>query len=101
MESVLLVEDKLELREMLTKALQRMQYAVLATGTAEEAMAALRKQHFSAVLTDLKLPSGTGMDVLRTLRVGKINTPIMILSSCGAGIRIKAATSFSNESLNR
>src|SRR5438445_325866 len=63
MESILLVEDKFELREMLTKALQRMQYAVLSTGTAEEAMAALRKQHFSAVLTDLKLPSATGKEL--------------------------------------
>jgi len=84
MESILLVEDKFELREMLTKALQRMQYAVLATGTAEEAMAALRKQHFSAVLTDLKLPSGTGMDVLRTAVDADPSLPVVIMTAYGS-----------------
>src|SRR5438270_10166462 len=84
MESILLVEDKFELREMLTKALQRMQYAVLATGTAEEAMAALRKQHFSAVLTDLKLPSATGMDVLRTAVDADPSLPVVIMTAYGS-----------------
>ena len=84
MESILLVEDKFELREMLTKALQRMQYAVLATGTAEEAMASLRKQHFSAVLTDLKLPSGTGMDVLRTAVDADPALPVVIMTAYGS-----------------
>src|SRR3954453_15563966 len=84
MESILLVEDKFELREMLTRALQRMQYAVLATGTAEEAMAALRKQHFSAVLTDLKLPSGTGMDVLRTAVDADPALPVVIMTAYGS-----------------
>src|SRR5256885_13505179 len=84
MESILLVEDKFELREMLTKALQRMQYAVLAMGTAEEAMAALRKQHFSAVLTDLKLPSATGMDVLRTAVDADPALPVVIMTAYGS-----------------
>src|SRR5947208_15832464 len=90
MEAILLVEDKFELREMLTKALQRMQYAVLATGTAEEAMAALRKQHFSAVLTDLKLPSGSGMDVLRTAVDADPALPVVIMTPYGS---ISAAVS--------
>src|SRR5580693_9153418 len=35
---------------------------------------------YDLILLDLNLPDMSGMDVLRTLRVGKINTPIMILS---------------------
>src|SRR5690348_18297519 len=65
MDSILLVEDKDELREMLTHALKRMGYAVTPTAQLAGALKALEREHFSAVLTDLKLPSGTGMDVLR------------------------------------
>ena len=52
--------------------------------TAEEAMAALRKQHFSAVLTDLKLPSGTGMDVLRTAVDADPALPVVIMTAYGS-----------------
>jgi len=49
-EPVLLVEDKAELREMLTHALTRMSVAPVAAGSVEEALQLLRKQRFSAVL---------------------------------------------------
>src|SRR5207237_4563262 len=65
MEAILLVEDKAELREMLLQALSRMGYQVSATANASAAASELRGRRFSAVLTDLKLPDGTGMDVLR------------------------------------
>jgi DNA-binding NtrC family response regulator len=84
METILLVEDKFELREMLTKALQRMQYAILAVGSAEEGMTALRKQHFSAVLTDLKLPEASGMDVLRTAVDVDPALPVVIMTAYGS-----------------
>jgi two-component system cell cycle response regulator CtrA len=35
---------------------------------------------YDLILLDLNLPDMSGMDVLRQLRVGKINTPVMILS---------------------
>jgi two-component system cell cycle response regulator CtrA len=35
---------------------------------------------YDLILLDLNLPDMSGLDVLRQLRVGKINTPIMILS---------------------
>ena len=56
MDSILLVEDKAELREMLETALRRMGYDVTAAANLQQALAALERQPFSAVLTDLKLP---------------------------------------------
>ena len=64
MDSILLVEDKAELREMLATALGRMGYEVSPAAGVPDALTALRKRRFSAVLTDLKLPPGSGMDVL-------------------------------------
>jgi len=84
MESILLVEDKAELREMLLNALGRMGYAVSATGSVAEAVGALSRNRFSAVLTDLKLPSGSGMDVLRAALEMDAAIPIVVMTAYGS-----------------
>lgn len=84
MASILLVEDKDELREMLTHALRRMEYAVTPAAQVAEALAALEQQHFSAVLTDLKLPSGTGMDVLRAALEADAALPVVVMTAYGS-----------------
>jgi DNA-binding NtrC family response regulator len=84
MDSILLVEDKDELREMLTHALKRMGYAVTPTAQLADALKALEREHFSAVLTDLKLPSGTGMDVLRAALEADSATPVIVMTAYGS-----------------
>jgi DNA-binding NtrC family response regulator len=84
MDSILLVEDKDELREMLTHALKRMGYAVTPAAQAAAALAAVEQQHFSAVLTDLKLPSGTGMDVLRAALEADAALPVIVMTAYGS-----------------
>jgi two-component system response regulator PilR (NtrC family) len=66
--SILVCDDEAGLREMLTVLLRRAAYEVEAVETATDAQAALRARAFDAVVTDLALPDGSGMDVLRTAR---------------------------------
>ncbi|MGH8631616.1 MAG: sigma-54-dependent transcriptional regulator, partial [Burkholderiales bacterium] len=84
MDSVLLVEDKTELREMLATALARMGYEVAPAASVGEALSALRRQRFSAVLTDLKLPAGSGMDVLRAALEADSGMPVVIMTAFGS-----------------
>ncbi len=84
MEHILLVEDKAELREMLAQALARMGYVVTPAANIAEALAAIDKRRFSAVLTDLKLPSGSGMDVLKTVLAADSAIPIIIMTAYGS-----------------
>jgi DNA-binding NtrC family response regulator len=84
MDSILLVEDKTELREMLATALGRMGYEVSPAAGVTEALGALRRQRFSAVLTDLKLPPGSGMDVLRAALEADSGTPVVIMTAFGS-----------------
>ena len=84
MDHILLVEDKAELREMLATALRRMKYEVTPTGNVTEAMAALARQSFSAVLTDLKLPAGSGMDVLRAALEADPAMPVVLMTAYGS-----------------
>src|SRR5438067_3806699 len=84
MESILLVEDKDELREMLSHALQRMGYVVKPASGVDQALAALEQQHFSAVLTDLKLPPGSGMEVLRAAQQADAALPVVMMTAYGS-----------------
>jgi DNA-binding NtrC family response regulator len=83
MESILLVEDKAELREMLVHALTRMQFLPVPAANLDEALVQLRKQRFSAVLTDLKLPAGSGLDVLKAALDDDPNVPVVIMTAYG------------------
>ena len=83
METILLVEDKPELREMLTHALRDMEYEVTAAPNLERAVFVLQQQRFSAVLTDLKLPAGSGMDVLQAALESDPATPVIVMTAYG------------------
>jgi len=83
METILLVEDKPELREMLTHALRDMQFEVTAVAELETAVSALQKHRFSAVLTDLKLPAGSGMNVLQSALESDSATPVILMTAYG------------------
>ena len=84
METILLVEDKAELREMLSIALGRMGYEVTAAAGLTEATAALHRHPYSAVLTDLKLPSGSGMEVMRAALEADPGVPVIIMTAYGS-----------------
>ncbi|MDP9266960.1 MAG: sigma-54 dependent transcriptional regulator [Acidobacteriota bacterium] len=83
MDSILLVEDKPELREMLTTALGRMQYDVTPAADLAAALGHLHRQRFSLVLTDLKLPTGSGMDVLKAAHAADRDTPVIMMTAFG------------------
>jgi DNA-binding NtrC family response regulator len=81
---ILLVEDRAELRQMLLEALFRMGYEVVPAASLAEAESALASRRFSAVLTDLKLPAGSGMDVLRVVQQCDPATPVIIMTAYGS-----------------
>jgi DNA-binding NtrC family response regulator len=84
METILLVEDKPELREMLEHALTRMGHKAVPAGGFTEANALLARSRFSAVLTDLKLPEGSGMDVLHGALDFDPSLPVIIMTAYGS-----------------
>ncbi len=84
MESVLLVEDREDVREMLVQALARMDYEVAAAPGIAEARTQLARRRFSAVLSDLKLAAGSGMDVLRAAQECDPAMPVIIMTAYGS-----------------
>ena len=64
MNHVLIVDDEVDIRGSLEAILREEDYVVTTTGTAAEALTLLRDSDFQAVLLDIWLPDGDGLEVL-------------------------------------
>ncbi len=77
----LIVEDKESLRTMLRKTLESRGWTVDEAGDAYEARRKLQGSRFLVVLTDLKLPAGSGFDVLQAAREADPQTPVIVMTA--------------------
>jgi DNA-binding NtrC family response regulator len=84
MESLLLVEDKNELRAMLRKALERAGYTVDEAPDGAAAIQKIRARRYLLVITDLKLPGASGLDVLRAVKTADATIPVILLTAYGS-----------------
>jgi len=84
MEPVLLVEDKVELRAMLRKALERCDYAVEEAPDGRGAIDKVRSRRYLLVLSDLKLPGNSGIEVLREAKRAEPTLPVIIMTAYGS-----------------
>ena len=84
MEPLLLVEDKNELRAMLRKALERAGYTVDEAGDGAAAIQKVRARRYLLVITDLKMPGASGLDVLRETKQADATIPVILLTAFGS-----------------
>lgn len=84
MEAILLVEDKPELRAMLRKALEKAGYTVEEAADGTSAIDKVRNKRYLTVLTDLKLPGASGLDVLREARRADPMIPVILITAYGS-----------------
>ena len=80
---VLLIEDDSATAQSIELMLKSEGFNVYTTDLGEEGIDLGKIYDYDLILLDLNLPDMTGLEVLRQLRVAKINTPIMILSGTG------------------
>src|SRR5258706_8628223 len=84
MEPLLLVEDKNELRAMLRKALERSGYTVDEAPDGSAAIQKVRARRYLLVITDLKMPGASGLEVLRETKQADAAVPVLLLTAYGA-----------------
>jgi|APIni6443716594_1056825.scaffolds.fasta_scaffold14823_1 two-component system sensor histidine kinase/response regulator len=65
--NILIVDDEVVIRELCAKALKG--YSVFQAGTCEEALRTYEKEVIDLTLTDVMMPGGTGLDLLRKVKV--------------------------------
>jgi two-component system cell cycle response regulator CtrA len=76
----LVVEDDAAAWQGVELTLRSAQIIADRTDLGEEALDLARRYDYDIILLDLKLPDMPGADVVRRLRAGRIETPVMVLS---------------------
>lgn len=82
---ILLVDDDGVCLAMLARGLKRRGYQVASYGDPREAMQALAQEHPSAVITDMRMPHMTGLDVVQSVKqqLGEKAPPVLVVSADG------------------
>ena len=80
MNEILIIEDDIEIRRFLRTTLAAEQYHLREAATVREGMASVRDRQPEAILLDLALPDGDGVDVIRQVRRWTRTLPIIVLS---------------------
>ena len=81
---VLLIEDDPATAQSIELMLRNANLNVYATDLGEEGIDLAKLYDYDLILLDLNLPDMTGYDVLKKLRLAKVETPILILSGLDA-----------------
>ncbi|MCR9246402.1 MAG: response regulator transcription factor [bacterium] len=83
MNQLLVIEDDPGIQESLVDFFGAREWLVQAAGDAAAANAALADGSFHMVLLDLRLPDGSGLDILRAMRKRGDRTPVIVLTAHG------------------
>jgi len=78
---LLIVEDNQKLASWLAKLLRAERYVVDVVHEGPDGVLALRTQPYDVAIVDLGLPGLGGIELIRTVRQGGTNTPILILTA--------------------
>ncbi len=83
MERILVVEDDLRMRELVTGLLQKQGYSVKACAEGKRALISLKEEDFDLVVTDLKMPDLDGIDVLAFSKETSPTRPVVVITGYG------------------
>jgi CheY-like chemotaxis protein len=79
---ILLVEDHVDTRKVMSRLLASFGFVVLAAGTVREALHLAERENVDLLVSDIGLPDGSGMDLMRQLRARQ---PIKGIALSGFG----------------
>ena len=81
--SALIVDDERDIRELLVLTLGRMGLRTETAASVAAARALLGKDHFDLCLTDMRLPDGSGMELIQELAAHHPDTPVAMITAHG------------------
>src|SRR5580765_4703235 len=82
--SLLVVDDEPDLRTLYELTLLREGYDLDTAGTVQEALLHLKDRTYSAVITDMRLPDGSGLDVLHWLEENGRREKTVVITAYGS-----------------
>lgn len=88
---VLIVDDEADIRELVALTLTRMGLDCDAAGTLAEAQALLQQQAYQLCLTDMRLPDGEGLSLVRLISEDYAELPVAVITAYGSAENAVAA----------
>ncbi|MBI5810112.1 MAG: sigma-54-dependent Fis family transcriptional regulator [Deltaproteobacteria bacterium] len=82
--NILLIDDEPLMRMSISDALKEDGYSVVETGLGREGMGLIRDGAFDIVITDLRLPDASGIDILKSCKRDSPETLVMLITAFGS-----------------
>ncbi|WGZ95332.1 MAG: sigma-54 dependent transcriptional regulator [Candidatus Thiothrix putei] len=83
-QTVLIIDDEPDIRELLEITLLRMGLDTITAGNVENALSQIENYHPHLCLTDMKLPDGSGIDIVRYLQKNHPHIPVAVITAFGS-----------------
>ena len=81
--NILVVDDDRGVQELLLNFLQKKEYCVELASNGEEALEKIKEKSFAAIITDLKMPGISGLELLKKIKEMGIDSPVIIITGYG------------------
>jgi two-component system, NtrC family, response regulator PilR len=82
-QTVLVIDDERDIRELLTITLGRMELDVDAVGSVTEARSALAARRYDLCFTDMRLPDGSGQEIIELIAASFPDMPVAMITAYG------------------
>jgi len=79
----LVIDDERDIRELLTLTLGRMDLVVETAATVAEARQRLAERHYALCFTDMRLPDGSGQEIVELIAAQFAETPVAMITAYG------------------
>jgi len=77
---ILLVDDEADLLATYERLLRRRGYRIVATGSCRDGLSIIEREPLALLVTDLRLPDGDGIDLVRAARGTATPTPSIVVT---------------------
>jgi two-component system response regulator AtoC len=84
MRRVLVVDDEENLRHMLQILLRREGYDAVGASSVEAALIEIERQPFDIIITDLRMPGHSGLELVDEVRHRKLDTTVVVMTAYGS-----------------
>jgi DNA-binding NtrC family response regulator len=81
---ILIVDDEVNIRSAMLTILEKRGHRVRAVGSGEEAWAFLSQTPVELIITDLKMPGLSGLELLRKVKAGHPDTEVVVMTAYGS-----------------
>ncbi|RLE04435.1 MAG: sigma-54-dependent Fis family transcriptional regulator, partial [Candidatus Aminicenantes bacterium] len=83
MDKILVLDDERSLCELLKVVFKKEGYEVLTTPSPKKAIEITKKEDIDVLVSDIKLPEMSGMEVLKRLRKARPELPVVMITAYG------------------